>query len=123
MSLLKRVCFVAPILLGAAIEPAAAQYNVISSGGVTYTNVVVNGEPQTLDDVLAFKLTCNIRAVSGSWWLENGLLGRVGGPAVYNVNTSQAVTNNSKPEGECHYYSSGTICPGSGGGLSVTVYD
>ena len=97
-----------------AIDPAAAQYNIV-------TDVIVNGQPETLANVRQFEQRCQVRMEAGEWWLNlnTGHLGRAGGPAIYNARTCQSLVvpenNPSVPENnpskeKCYYFSGGWIC-------------
>lgn len=117
----RRVFLIAPTLLCLAIEPAVAQYNVFTSGSVAYTDVIINGQPETLESVQAFEQRCRTRAAAGQWWMdENGNSGAVGGPATYNVATCQSLTADSgsrgsqRSQGSCTFFSGGSICSGPG---------
>lgn len=114
---IRRVCLSAAVLTCAAIQPSIAQYNVFASGGVVYTDVIVNGQPQTLQSVRNFELTCGVRPTAGRWWLaDNGLVGPIGGSAVYDVSRCRPLsTNNGSSKGEkCFFFSGGSTCSGPG---------
>jgi hypothetical protein len=124
----KRACLAASAVLCFAIDPAAAQYNIFDSQSGPYTDVIVNGQPESLDSVRQFEQRCQIRAAAGQWWLDlnNGNFGQVGGPAIYNINTCQPLTGRdgsednlarrrkSATEGSCTFFSGGSICSGPG---------
>src|SRR5262245_10118372 len=84
-----RACLAASAVLCFAIAPAAAQYNIFG----TLTDVIVNGQPETLADVRQFEQRCQVRMEAGEWWLDlnTGLLGRVGSAAIYNAKTCQSL--------------------------------
>jgi hypothetical protein len=111
-----RACLAASAVLCFAIDPAAAQYNIFG----TLTDVIVNGQPETLASVREFEQRCQVRMEAGEWWLDlnTGLLGRVGSPAIYNAKTCQSlVSQNNRPrptEGHCTFFSGGSICSGPG---------
>jgi len=111
-----RACLAASAVLCFAIDPAAAQYNIFG----TLTDVIVNGQSETLVDVRQFEQRCQVRMEAGEWWLDlnTGLLGRVGSPAIYNAKTCQSlVSQNNRPrptEGHCTFFSGGSICSGPG---------
>jgi hypothetical protein len=101
-----------------AIDPAAAQYNIFG----TLTDVIVNGQPESPASVRQFEQRCQVRMEAGEWWLDlnTGLLGRVGGPAIYNAKSCQSlVSQNNRPrptEGHCSFFNGGSICSGPGWG-------
>jgi len=119
MMSVKRAYLAASAVLCFAIDPAAAQYNIFG----TLTDVIVNGQPETVADVRQFEQRCQVRMEAGEWWLDlnSGLLGRVGSPAIYNANTCQSLVNNAPAparrtptEGRCTFFSGGSICSGPG---------
>ena len=102
-----------------AIGPAAAQYNIFG----TLTDVYVNGVPESLASVRQFEERCQTSIEAGEWWVDNtGRLGRVGGPAIYNINTCQFLgsqdnatrARSNRSEGSCTFFSGGSICSGPG---------
>ena len=119
--MLRRVCLISSTLLYLAMEPATAQYNVFTYESVEYTDVIVNGQPETLQSVQSFERRCRIRATAGEWWMDkNGLVGPVGRSATYNATTCRSLTRNSGGsggEGKCTFFpSGGSICSGPGWG-------
>src|SRR5262245_2121185 len=112
-----RACLAASAVLCFAIDPAAAQYNIFG----TLTDVIVNGQPETLASVRQFEQRCQVRMEAGEWWLDlnTGRLGRAGGPAIYNANTCQSLVSQPReaspqPGGHCTFFSGGSICSGPG---------
>jgi hypothetical protein len=115
-----RACLAASAVLYFAIDPAAAQYNIFGA----LTDVIVNGQPETLADVRQFEQRCQVRMEAGEWWLDlnTGHLGRVGGPAIYNAKTCQSLVSqnnavrerSNRTEGSCTFFSGGSICSGPG---------
>ena len=85
-----RACLAASVVLCFAIEPASAQYNIFNSQSGLVTDVIVNGQRESLASVRQFERRCQIGMAAGRWWMDqNGNLGPVGGPATYNINTCQ----------------------------------
>ena len=123
-----RACLAVSTVLCFAIDPAAAQYNIFNSQSGLYTDVIVNGQPESLDSVRQFEQRCQIRAAAGQWWLDlnNGNFGQVRGPAIYNINTCQPLAvrdgsednlvrrRNPPTEGSCSFFAGGSICSGPG---------
>jgi hypothetical protein len=93
MMSLTRACLAAAAVLCFAIDPAAAQYNIFQSQDGPYTDVIINGRPESLESVRVFEQRCQTRAAAGQWWMDqNGNSGPVGGPATYNIITCQPLT-------------------------------
>ena len=113
-----RACLPASVVLCFAIEPASAQYNIFNSRNGRVTDVIVNGIPATLDEVVKFEQRCNVDIAAGRWWLDN--LGREGGPAQFNgiscqflgQNAATLTPTDNKPKPKCTFYSGGSICSG-----------
>ena len=127
MVFLTRTCLAASAVLFFAINPAAAQYNIFGSQQGPITDVVVNGQPESLASVRQFEQRCGLRASSGQWWVDaNGNFGRVGGLAFYNINTCESLIernnsensvargSNSRTQGSCSFFAGGSICSGPG---------
>ena len=126
----RRAFLATSAILCFAIDPAAAQYNVFDTQGSPYTDVIINGRPESLASVREFEQRCQTRAAAGRWWLDlqNGNSGPEGGPATYNVKTCQPLTEQNDPqdgvaqksnprnEARCTFYSGGSICSGPGWG-------
>ena len=88
--IITRACLAASAVLCFAIEPASAQYNIFNSQSGLVTDVIVNGQRESLASVRQFERRCQIGMAAGRWWMDNnGNLGPVGGPATYNINTCQ----------------------------------
>ena len=66
-----RACLAASVVLCFAIEPASAQYNIFNSRNGRVTDVIVNGIPATLDEVVSFEKRCNVDIAAGRWWVDN----------------------------------------------------
>jgi hypothetical protein len=126
MMSLTRACLAAAAVLCFAIDPAAAQYNIFQSQDGPYTDVIINGRPESLESVRVFEQRCQTRAAAGQWWMDqNGNSGPVGGPATYNIITCQPLTagngsqeglaqDNPRTQGTCTFFSGGSICSGPG---------
>jgi hypothetical protein len=126
MMSLTRACLAAAAVLCFAIDPAAAQYNIFQSQDGPYTDVIINGRPESLASVRVFEQRCQTRAAAGQWWLDqNGNSGPVGGPATYNIITCRPLTagndsqeglaqDNPRTQGTCTFFSAGSICSGPG---------
>jgi hypothetical protein len=119
-----RACLACSAVLCFAISPATAQYNIFQSQYGPYTDVIINGRPESLASVRSFEQRCQTRAAAGKWWLdENGNSGPVGGPATYNVSTCRPLTSqdgftneNPRTNGTCTFFAGGSICSGPGWG-------
>jgi hypothetical protein len=114
-----RACLAASVVLCFAIEPASAQYNVFNSQSGLVTDVIVNGQRESLASVRLFEQRCQIGMAAGRWWMDNnGNLGPVGGPATYNINTCQELegsTAQERPTDRCTIFpGQGSICSGPG---------
>jgi hypothetical protein len=115
-----RACVAASAVLCFAIGPAAAQYNIFDTRYGTLTDVYINGVPEPLASVRQFEERCQTSIEAGEWWVDNtGRLGRVGGPAIYNINTCQFLgsqNNATRPRSEesCTFFAGGSICSGPG---------
>jgi hypothetical protein len=118
-----RACLAASVVLCFAIEPASAQYNVFNNRNGRVTDVIVNGKPATLDEVVSFEKRCGVDIAAGRWWADNnGNLGREGEPAQYNQISCQFLGQNpvpaapeKKPENHCTFFpGQGSICSGPG---------
>ena len=117
-----RACLAASVVLCFAIEPASAQYNIFNSQSGLVTDVIVNGQRESLASVRQFERRCQIGMAAGRWWMDqNGNLGPVGGPATYNINTCQELEQEGsappekKPENRCTFFpGQGSICSGPG---------
>jgi hypothetical protein len=121
-----RACLAASAVLCFAIDPVAAQYNIFQSRGGPYTDVIINGRPESLESVRSFEQRCQTRAAAGEWWLDgHGNSGPVGGPATYNVLTCRPLTGgdgsrdglaneNPRTQGTCTFFNGGSICSGPG---------
>ena len=116
-----RACLAASVVLCFAIEPASAQYNIFTSQSGLVTDVIVNGQRESLASVRQFERRCQIGMAAGRWWMDqNGNLGPVGGPATYNINTCQELEQEGsappeKPENRCTFFpGQGSICSGPG---------
>ena len=95
-----RACLAASVVLCFAIEPASAQYNIFNSQSGLVTDVIVNGQQETLASVREFEQRCQIGMAAGRWWMDNnGNLGPVGGPATYNINTCEELRGRAEREG------------------------
>ena len=93
-----RACLAASVVLCFAIEPASAQYNIFNSQSGLVTDVIVNGQRESLASVRQFERRCQIGMAAGRWWMDqNGNLGPVGGPATYNINTCQELEQEGAP--------------------------
>ena len=121
MTFITRACLAASVVLCFAIEPASAQYNIFNSQSGLVTDVIVNGQRESLASVRQFERRCQIGMAAGRWWMDqNGNLGPVGGPATYNINTCQELEQVSaapekKPEDRCTIFpGQGSICSGPG---------
>lgn len=105
--------------------PVAAEYNVFIHNGVPYTDVIVNGNPQSLAKVEDFERRCQTEAVTGRWWMDrNGNIGPMGRSATYNVQSCQSLPLQAFPSGHlsqpqrtqssqtgsCTSFSGGSIC-------------
>ena len=121
MTFITRACLAATVVLCFAIEPASAQYNIFNSRNGRVTDVIVNGIPATLDEVVSFEKRCNVDIAAGRWWVDNnGNLGREGEPAQFNQISCQFLGQNAetltptgnKPKPKCTFYSGGSICSG-----------
>jgi hypothetical protein len=117
MTFITRACLAASVVLCFAIEPASAQYNVFNSRSGRVTDVIVNGVPATLDEVVRFEQRCNVDIEAGRWWRDNnGNLGREGGPAQFNdiscqfLGQNAATSTPTKPKPKCEFFSGGWIC-------------
>jgi hypothetical protein len=118
-----RACLAASAVLYFAIDPAAAQYNIFGA----LTDVIVNGQPETLADVRQFEQRCQVRMEAGEWWLDlnTGHLGRVGGPAIYNAKTCQSLVSqnnavrerSNRTEGSCRSSAAARFAAVQVGGL------
>ena len=114
-----RACLAASVVLCFAIEPASAQYNIFNSQSGLVTDVIVNGQRESLASVRQFERRCQIGMAAGRWWMDqNGNLGPVGGPATYNINTCQELEQEEvRPatENRCTIFpGQGSICSGPG---------
>jgi hypothetical protein len=117
-----RACLAASVVLCLAIEPASAQYNIFNSRNGRVTDVIVNGIPATLDEVVSFEKRCNVDIAAGRWWVDNnGNLGREGEPAQFNQISCQFLGQNAetltptgnKPKPKCTIFpGQGSICSG-----------
>jgi hypothetical protein len=124
MTFITRACLAASVVLCFAIEPASAQYNVFNNRNGRVTDVIVNGKPATLDEVVSFEKRCNVDIAAGRWWVDNnGNLGREGEPAQFNQISCQflgqegsaAQERNTQTENRCTIFpGSGSICSGPG---------
>ena len=123
MTFITRACLAASVVLCFAIEPASAQYNIFNSQSGLVTDVIVNGQRESLASVRQFERRCQIGMAAGRWWMDqNGNLGPVGGPATYNINTCQELeqeevrpAKGKKPEDRCtNFPGQGWICSGPG---------
>jgi hypothetical protein len=117
-----RACLAASAVLCFAIEPASSQYNIFNSQSGLVTDVIVNGQRESLASVRQFERRCQIGMAAGRWWMDqNGNLGPVGGPATYNINTCQELEQEGsaapekKTENRCTIFpGQGSICSGPG---------
>ena len=117
-----RACLAASAVLCFAIEPVSAQYNIFNSQSGLVTDVIVNGQRESLASVRQFERRCQIGMAAGRWWMDqNGNLGPVGGPATYNINTCQELEQEEvrpapkKTEDRCTPFpGQGFICSGPG---------
>ena len=65
-----RACLAASVVLCFAIEPASAQYNIFNSQSGLVTDVIVNGQRESLASVRQFERRCQIGMAAGRWWMD-----------------------------------------------------
>jgi type 1 fimbria pilin len=130
MSSRQRLFTLAAAALCLAATPAAAGYKVFYYGGDQYTDVFVNGEPQSLVAVRTAERLCHIQIDAGQWWMDKfSNIGLVGGPAIVNLR-SCAAANGIQParpsyssgdirqpqrtqrtgSGTCTFFAGGSVC-------------